>query len=279
MIGGLNISSRYLLASASVMGILACAVPEAKAQDLKEVQAQIEALQATVKALQKQVQEAQAQSAAAQTAAASAKGSDLDLKVKWKGAPEFSSADGKFKMKVRGRLDADYNAINQDEFESPGGLTSVPRDFAGPDRGRRRGVDRREIHRRSRLRQRRTGLKDAYAEYTGLAEGLSLRAGNFKTPNSLDQMTSANYLTFMERPAFIEAWGLDRQIGGGVIYNQEHFTLSAGIFGPTPFADEVWLEDCQDGSRPPHRRSDQPRGERRQPGGSSRRELAGPGGC
>ena len=59
MIGGLNISSRYLLASVSLIGILAYAVPEAKAQDLKEVQAQIEALQATVKALQKQVQEAQ----------------------------------------------------------------------------------------------------------------------------------------------------------------------------------------------------------------------------
>ena len=87
---------------------------------------------------------------------------------------------------------------------------------------------------------------------------------------------SANYLTFMERAAFVEAFGLDRQIGAGVIYNQDHYTLSAGIFGPTPFADEVWLEDVKTGSRPPHGRSDQPRGQRRQPGGSSRRELAGP---
>ena len=59
-------------------------------------------MQATIKALQKQVQDAKAQAAAAQTTADSAKGSDLDLKVKWKGAPELSSSDGKFKMKVRG---------------------------------------------------------------------------------------------------------------------------------------------------------------------------------
>src|SRR5262245_2627217 len=36
------------------------------------------------------------------------------MKVKWKGAPELSSADGRFKMKVRGRLEVDYNNINQD---------------------------------------------------------------------------------------------------------------------------------------------------------------------
>ena len=36
------------------------------------------------------------------------------MKVKWKGAPELSSIDGKFKMKVRGQLEGDYNNINQD---------------------------------------------------------------------------------------------------------------------------------------------------------------------
>ena len=39
--------------------------------------------------------DAKAQAAAAQSTAANAGTSDLDLKVKWKGSPEFSSADGK----------------------------------------------------------------------------------------------------------------------------------------------------------------------------------------
>ena len=115
MIGGLSKMNRYLLAGAGVIGILmAAGIPEAKAQDLRAIQAQIDAMQATIKPLQKQVQDAKAQSAAAQTAAANAEGSDLDLKVKWKGAPELSSSDGKFKFKVRGRIMTDYNNIDQD---------------------------------------------------------------------------------------------------------------------------------------------------------------------
>ena len=36
----------------------------------------------------------------------------------------------------------------------------------------------------------------------------------------------------MERASFISAFGSStRQIGAGVDYNKEHFTLSAGIFG------------------------------------------------
>ena len=69
-------------------------------------------MQATIKALQKQVQDAKSEAAAATTAAASAgNGSDIDLKVAWKGgAPHSTSEDGKkFSFKVRGRVEADYN--------------------------------------------------------------------------------------------------------------------------------------------------------------------------
>ena len=246
MNGGLSKLSRYLLAGASAVGVLAGAF-EASAQDIQSIQAQIDALNATIKDLQRQVQDAKAQAAAAQTAASDSK-SDLDLKVKWRGAPEFSSGDGKFKMKVRGRLDADYNAINQDRA-----ITGRPDVDAAEIRRARIGVegvvwtDVKYIVEVD-FANDTTALKDAYVEYTGLAKGLGLRFGNTKTFNSLEHLTSANYLTFMERPAFVEAWGLDRQIGAAAIYNAEHFTLAAGIFGPTPFADEVWLEDVKTGA-------------------------------
>jgi hypothetical protein len=42
---------------------------------------------------------------------------------------------------------------------------------------------------------------------------------------------SANNITFLERAAFIEAFGIDRQIGAGASYSKDHYTLSAGIFG------------------------------------------------
>ncbi|HEX5105850.1 MAG TPA: porin, partial [Pirellulaceae bacterium] len=68
-------------------------------------------MQSQINSLQKQVEQANAAAASAKKASSD----DLDLKVKWRGAPEFSSADGNFKMKLRGRLHADWNAINQDE--------------------------------------------------------------------------------------------------------------------------------------------------------------------
>jgi phosphate-selective porin OprO/OprP len=227
---------------------MAALAPEAKAQDLQTIQMQIEEMQATIKALQRQVADAKAQAAEANAAAANAGGSDLDLKVKWKGAPELSSADGKFSFKVRGRFQTDYAAIDQDES-----ITGRPDVSAAEIRRARLGVEgvvfynvayKVEID----FANDETALKDAYVEYNGLADGLSLRAGNFKTPNSLDEMTSSRFLTFMERASFVEAFELDRQIGAGVIYAQDHYTLSAGIFGPFAEDDEVWLQDVRTGA-------------------------------
>ena len=61
---------------------------------------------------------------------------------------------------------------------------------------------------------------------------------------------SANFIEFMERAAFIDAagFGLDRQIGLGALYQREHFTLAAGVFGPHPFDEERWFQDVKTGS-------------------------------
>ena len=242
MIGGLiRNSGRFLLAGASAIAVLAASASGAGAATLEE-------LEAAIADLQQQVKEAKAAAAAAQAAAANAGGGDLDLKVKWKGAPELSSSDGKFSFKVRGRLQTDYNGIDQD-FD----VTGRPDVSAFELRRARLGVEgvvfynvayKFEVDFANDV----TAIKDAYVEYNGLADGLSLRAGNFKTPNSIDEMTSSRFLTFLERAAFVEAWALDRQIGGGVIYAKDHFTLSAGIFGPEPFEDELFLQDVKTGA-------------------------------
>ena len=248
MIGGLSKINRCLLAGAGAIGLLAAGMTGAKAQDLKEIQAQIEQMQATIKSLEKQVQDAKAQASAAQSAASESGKSDLDLKVKWKGAPEFSSADGKFKMKVRGRLQADYNAIDQD-FK----ITGRPDVSAAEFRRARLGVEgvvfyTVEYKFEVDFANDAVSVKDAYLEYTGLAEDLGLRFGNFKTFNTLNDMTSSRFITMMERAAFIEAWGFDRQIGAGAVYAKDHFTLSAGIFGPPVSTEETWLEDVKTGA-------------------------------
>ena len=237
MIGGLRTTSRYLLAGASVIGLLAMGTPEAKAQNMQDIQAQIDQMQATIKALQKQVQDAKAQASAANATAAdaAAKGSDIDLKVAWKGAPQFSSADGKkWSFKVRGRVEAEYEHIDQDTA-----VTTYPDVSATQLRRARLGVEGvawydvkyiLEVDFANDV----VAVKDAYLQYQGVKIGdtpLYFRAGNFRTPNSFELLTSELFVDTVERAAFVNAWQLDRQVGFQISYWQDHWGLAAGIFG------------------------------------------------
>jgi len=237
-----------------VFAALTAACAPAMGQSVDKLEAELRQMQEQMRVLQGRVDEAKEAAAAAQWAAESKsaksekKGDDIDLKVKWKGAPELSSRDGKFKMKVRGRLNLDYNAINQDTA-----ITTRPDVSSAEIRRARLGIEglvwgdvgyRFEVD----FANDRTAIKDAYLEYLGLMDGLTIRIGNFKTFNSLEHLESANYITFLERAAFIEAFTFDRQIGVGAIYEQKHYTASAGIFGPLSANDEVWLDDVKTGA-------------------------------
>lgn len=261
---------RYLLGS-SVIALVAASGSSARAASNEQLEEQLRIMQAQIQQLQRQIEEnkaaaasaraaaarseaaqsAAADSAAAAKAAASKGGGekdDLDLKVKWKGAPELSSKDGKFKMKVRGRLNVDYNAINQDED-----VTGIPDVNAFELRRARLGVEGtvwKDVDYKFEVdfANDTTAVKDAYFEYTGWGPEFKIRVGNFKTFNSLEHIMSANFIEFMERAAFIEAFQLDRQIGIGALYTRDHFTLAAGVFGPHPFDEERWFQDVKTGA-------------------------------
>jgi phosphate-selective porin OprO/OprP len=239
MIGGLGKTNRYLLASAGLIGFLAFGAPDAKAQqNMQEIQAQIDAMQATIKALQEQVAEAKAQSAAA-TAAPSAGGSDLDLKVKWKGAPELTSGDGKkFKFKVRGRIMTDYNGIDQDEpITGEGDISAVEL------RRARLGVEgvvfydwkyKFEVD----FAADEVAIKDAYVAYANWLKSIEMseiRIGNQYVYASLEEITSSRFITFMERAAFTDAFlpsvEGDRQIGIAMLLGDEHWSFQSGYYG------------------------------------------------
>ena len=265
---------RYLLAS-SVIATVAASGSSASADDMAQMESQLESMQSQIKQLKRQIEETRAAAAAAQAAAAksaesaaaaqwtsgtietgsiekssgkasSAKDDDLDLKVKWKGAPELSSKDGKFKMKVRGRLETDYENIGQDES-----ITGQPDVSAAEIRRARLGVECtlwQDIYYRLEVdfANDETAIKDAYFEY--IWEKLAFRVGNFKTFNSLEFLTSDRFVTFMERSAFIDSFQLDRQIGAAALWRRDDFTLTAGIFGPHPFDEETWLDDVKSGA-------------------------------
>ena len=234
---GTSKTKRLFAWGASVIGLLAAA-PEARAQDMQQIQAQINEMQATIQALQKQVQDAKAQAAAANATAANAGGSDLDLKVKWKGAPELSSVDGKYSFKVRGRLMVDYNGIDQDEpITGEGDINAVEL------RRARLGVEgvvyydwkyKFEIE----FAGDAVEIKDAYLAYAnwwGAIDTSEIRIGNQYVYTSLEQITSSRFITFLERAAFTEAFlpsvEADRQIGAAILVGDEHWSLQTGAYG------------------------------------------------
>ncbi|MGH6734521.1 MAG: OprO/OprP family phosphate-selective porin [Methyloceanibacter sp.] len=239
MNGGLRKTSRYLLAGVSALGLLSFGGTAAKAASVEQLEAAMKAMQAQMQQLQKEVAAAKAAAAAAQQASSGGGGSGLDLKVKWKGAPELASTDGKFKFKVRGRLQTDYNGIDQDEsITGEGDISAVEIrrarigvegvvfydwkykfeiDFAGGD----------------------AAIKDAYIAYANWAnwEKSEIIVGNFKTANSMEQLTSSRFITFLERAAFTDAFFLDRQIGAGIWAGNEHWSFQTGYYGATPIEE------------------------------------------
>lgn len=209
----------------------------AHADGMRRVEADLEAMQAQIRELQREVE-----------ATKKAAKSDNDLKIKWKGAPELSSRDGNFKMKVRGRIHTDYNAINQDRA-----ITGSPSVSAVELRRARLGVQGTvwgdvDYILEADFANDAVSMKDAYFKYTGWGKHFAVQFGNFKTFNSLEHLTSANYIEFLERASFVEAFALDRQLGAAAIWADKHYTFSAGIFGPTTSNEETWFRDVKAGS-------------------------------
>ena len=74
-------------------------------------------------------------------------------------------------------------------------------------------------------------VTDAYLRYNGFRP-VSITAGNFKVPFSLEAVSSGKYLTFMERGLPFAFLNL-RSLGGMVSTNGDNWTGAVGLFGDT----------------------------------------------
>ncbi len=204
------------LLAATILGSIAFA-PAASADTLQELKAQIARLSQKVSALEKKQ-------------AANAKKSP-DVKVKWKGAPEFSSPDGNFKMKIRGRLYFDYGSVTVKD----GAGNSIPADKVNGAEVRtaRLGVEGvlfKDVKYKfeADFEGNKTTVKDAYIQYH--FKPVSLKVGQFKHMTSLEEQTSSRYITFMERASFTDAFKFSRRVGVAVGSHGKNWTASAGYF-------------------------------------------------
>ena len=141
---------------------------------------------------------------------------------------KISSVDGKFDMKLGGRVQVDATWYDEDNVNLDGENGTEFRrarlfvqgtmydvwnykaqyDFAG------NGTD----------------MKDAYIGYTGF-KPVKLKIGQFKQPFGLEELTSSKYITFMERAMATNAFATSRRIGLGANYGGDHWTWGASVYG------------------------------------------------
>lgn len=164
--------------------------------------------------------------------AAAPKPAEPAAAIAWKGAPEFTGKDG-WSFKPRGRIHLDS------------GMVSAPGAFSAPTLG-----DWRTRVRRVRLGFEGTvpgglGYKaeldlangsvafgDVWFTYTPANAPVIVRVGSFETLNSMEQISSSNFVGFIERASFNDAFINARRLGAAVAVKSKNddWRAEVGLF-------------------------------------------------
>ena len=197
---------------------------EALRQEMAQMRAQMQAMAAKINSLEGDLASANANAQEAKVAAAEAKKDAV--KVKWKGAPEFEG-EGGWAFKVRGRGQFDAGSI------SAPSSTGVDDGFGAEVRRARLGVEgdmpggigyKFEVD----FAENGVDITDALVDYQ--AGDVKLTIGQHNNFQSLEELTSSRFLSFMERAAFTDAFNFERRVGVSAQYAKNDFLVQTGIF-------------------------------------------------
>jgi len=198
----------------------------ARDSEIAELKAQLAALQAQVLALEERTD---AQSGVnVDTAEALDKLANNSPKVETKGGIKLTSADGKFEAALGGRIHFDAYAFDRDIVDTTG--TTEFRRARLALTGKAFGWEY-KVEQDFAAGTNLDGLRDLYIARKAL--GGKVTIGHFKPYRSMDELTSANEITMMER-SFSSATGLfsGRQFQQGIGYLRagDNYTLGATVF-------------------------------------------------
>jgi phosphate-selective porin OprO and OprP len=235
------------LLAATSLATPALAQTQPSAQDVQALQAEIAALKEQLAALSAKVDAASAkqnEAVAAKTKTPTAAATE----TKWKGAPEVSG-EGGWSFKPRGRLHYDTGYVS-----TPGVLNNT-----------------RNLGFNSRIRRVRLGAEgtmpggfgykvdvdfantsatnfgDVYLSYTPAKAPISVRIGNFETLDGMEQISSSNNITFMERASFNDAFLNSRRLGAAVAWlsKDKDVRVEGGLFAAhsidSSFDNDGWI--------------------------------------
>ncbi len=134
--------------------------------------------------------------------------------------------DGDFKLRVGGRIQADYNAFDSDRARlGNGSEIRRGRMFVSGTMWRAWRYKFQYDFTGTGIK----GIKDAWLRYRGVAGG-DITVGNFKEPYSLENMTSSKYTMFIER-SLPSAFLPGRSIGLAYSSHGRNWSANAGIYG------------------------------------------------
>lgn len=186
-------------------------------QEMIELQSRLERLEAQLKAQQASVEAGQPAS----------EPDDDKTAIEWKGAPELSTESG-WSFKPRGRLHYDFGIVSAPDAISDSGLG-----FSNELRRARLGVEG-DIPGGFGYRvefEFAGGEAELYDGYLTYGDGaLKLTAGQHNNFQSLEELTSSNDTSFVERAAFTDAFGFERRIGVSAQYSTGPLLLQGGVF-------------------------------------------------
>ncbi len=190
-------------------------------------------------------QEAEAEEAAKGTAA-----DPKGYSVKYSNGLQFSRNDGWVKLKLGGRIQADFATIHTDSNL----------DSALPSRGEGEGTEfrRARLYMSGDLYDRvifkaqydfaggDADFKDVYIGMKNLGPLGTVRVGHFKQPFGLEELMSSKYITFMERalPTIFDS-SRDFGIGASNHVLGDRMTWAAGIFAPTDDFGDSFTDDTK----------------------------------
>ena len=203
-------------------------------REMAELSGRVSALEGELEETKQELEDERARNAAAPVAPTSSSApapvavavAEPSEKVSWKGAPQIDG-EGGWSFKPRGRLQADAGFVSapdstgrEDGFGSelrrarlgvqgdiPGGFGyKFEIDFAGDE----------------------VALADAFLSYE--AGDLEIAVGQHNNFQSMEELTSSLFTSFIERAAFTDAFGFERRLGVSATYGTGDLTVQAGVF-------------------------------------------------
>ncbi len=233
----------------TIAGVGASPLAAQSAEDWAQMRADMDAMRADMEAMDARLdaQDAELAKARAEADAANARADAAEAKlaavpaiaaeptkkpdteIAWKGAPEFKGPSG-WTFKPRGRLQFDAGTVN-----APSGLNTagLGLGFGNELRRARLGVQgdmpggfgyKFEID----FASGSASFTDAHITYGKGA--LSITAGQHNNFQSMEELTSSNDMSFIERAAFTDAFGFERRVGLSAQYAKGPILVQAGVF-------------------------------------------------